>query len=466
MELFTPIVESSRQHPNFRAILSPMCGPERNVLDAWATGFEDRDGKFVIEFQTTFNSSFWELYLNAAFRSLGVAIDYKYPTPDFACKGAGCEFVAEAVVASNADGFAAEWEVKPDDKITSDRAQGMLEYASIRLANAIDAKLRKYRKTYASLSHVTGRPFIVCLAPFEQPQSFAMGDRALRRVLYAYDMPIYIDRDPNSRIILGETRTDRSWKESGAEVPFGLFNDTRAREISAVIYSNTATFGKLGVLAPASPERTAFITALRYNDRGLQPNLIRSGGDLYEESLLDGLHVFLNPNADHPVDPRLFLGREVAVHYGFEPAIGAVRSDVPDGFLISRSTMLITTQDVDAVDVPDPSEKSARARGRMPAVTPWPEGKLVPVGGRSGPFTDNHLANYRGWTILVVRDEIDDDWGAQACRGTYTSLASWIDGQKDDRNPSMMLSEFLSTQDEAFDAIKQMIDARETTVVE
>lgn len=31
-------------------------------------GFEDRDGKFVKEFQTTFNSSFWELYLFACLR--------------------------------------------------------------------------------------------------------------------------------------------------------------------------------------------------------------------------------------------------------------------------------------------------------------------------------------------------------------------------------------------------------------
>lgn len=38
---------------------------ELNVLPGWPTDFEDRDGKFVTEFRTTFNSSFWEFYLHA-----------------------------------------------------------------------------------------------------------------------------------------------------------------------------------------------------------------------------------------------------------------------------------------------------------------------------------------------------------------------------------------------------------------
>ena len=44
-------------------------GSERAVLENWAQGFEDRDGKFVQEFQLTYESSFWELYLYAALRT-------------------------------------------------------------------------------------------------------------------------------------------------------------------------------------------------------------------------------------------------------------------------------------------------------------------------------------------------------------------------------------------------------------
>ncbi|WP_232925945.1 hypothetical protein, partial [Pseudomonas syringae] len=38
-------------------------------------GFPDRNNKFVKEFQTTFNSIFWEVYLYMAFREYGFSLD-------------------------------------------------------------------------------------------------------------------------------------------------------------------------------------------------------------------------------------------------------------------------------------------------------------------------------------------------------------------------------------------------------
>ncbi|NJN90818.1 MAG: hypothetical protein HC878_10890 [Leptolyngbyaceae cyanobacterium SL_5_14] len=62
MDIFTPIVPEEQLHPNFRFITQPnLCNPEMEVINGWAEEFLDRDGKFVKEFQTTFNSSFWEL---------------------------------------------------------------------------------------------------------------------------------------------------------------------------------------------------------------------------------------------------------------------------------------------------------------------------------------------------------------------------------------------------------------------
>ena len=60
MNLFAPIVAESKMHPNFRNILATGNGYNFDVLHDWARGFVDRDGKFVEEFQTTFNSSFWD----------------------------------------------------------------------------------------------------------------------------------------------------------------------------------------------------------------------------------------------------------------------------------------------------------------------------------------------------------------------------------------------------------------------
>ena len=84
MELFKLQVEESNLHPNFRAIYkNPVYRAQRSVLDNWASTFIDRDGKFVKEFQTSFNSSFWELYLFKLFNEFGFSVDLNYSRPDF-----------------------------------------------------------------------------------------------------------------------------------------------------------------------------------------------------------------------------------------------------------------------------------------------------------------------------------------------------------------------------------------------
>jgi hypothetical protein len=65
VQLFEPVVDETRMHPNFRGIVGRGNVYNLDVLNDWARGCHDREGKFIHEFQTTFNSSFWELYLFA-----------------------------------------------------------------------------------------------------------------------------------------------------------------------------------------------------------------------------------------------------------------------------------------------------------------------------------------------------------------------------------------------------------------
>jgi hypothetical protein len=107
----------------------------------------------------------------------------------------------------------------------------------------------------------------------------------MRRLLYAYDMPLYVeDEDTGRRVIIGGATAPRVWKASGAEVEFGLFSDNRAAEVSAVIYSSVATFGKVQALAP--PERPSIFSALRYNATGPRPFFVQAWRENYEEGFL------------------------------------------------------------------------------------------------------------------------------------------------------------------------------------
>ncbi len=70
---------------------------------------------------------------------------------------------------------------------------------------------------------------------------------------------------------------------------------------------------------------------------------------------------------------------------------------------------------------------------------------------------------------LVARDRIDDDWGAQACEGTYKDVFSFFEGQHSDSIKWLMGAAWVPTREEAFAMMRYEIDARlppekETTI--
>src|ERR1700691_4059842 len=83
MDLFTPVVSEEAQHPYLRSLWKQANGFNCDVQNEWARGFKDRDGKFVKEFQTTFDSSFWELYLFAIIKQFQLEVDFSFTSPDF-----------------------------------------------------------------------------------------------------------------------------------------------------------------------------------------------------------------------------------------------------------------------------------------------------------------------------------------------------------------------------------------------
>jgi hypothetical protein len=79
MDLLTPIVPEKAWHPNFAALVRRKNEWNAAVLRDWATRFVNRDGKFVEEFQTTFNACFWELYLYAVLRNRKLSVSFESP---------------------------------------------------------------------------------------------------------------------------------------------------------------------------------------------------------------------------------------------------------------------------------------------------------------------------------------------------------------------------------------------------
>ncbi|WP_216821806.1 hypothetical protein, partial [Uliginosibacterium sp. TH139] len=315
LELFTPLFPQERWHPHFKTVLSPFCKPSREVVTRWADGFTDRDGKFVQEFQLSFNSPFWELYLHAVIKDYGYTIDWSKSAPDFSVLvNESKNILIEAVTANAADGKPNEWDKKfSAEDMQSLDLQKLNHEAMVRLSSAIYSKHRKYCKDYASQPHVQGRPFVLAVAPFEQPYFNHQYNRPIKSVLYDH----YVDEDEYLRNPSEFPNGPRSkslgfvTKDNGVEIELGFFNDDRMREISAVMFSCTATWGKVDSLVTGESSRKTLITTIWGSEPDGRP--IRRVGtpDEIGETITDGLQIYHNPYAIRPLDPAVFRKKGV-----------------------------------------------------------------------------------------------------------------------------------------------------------
>lgn len=332
MDLLTPIVARNEWHTNFAALIDHPNEWNSAVLSDWAVGFTDRDEKFVREFHTTFNGCFWELYLNAVLRQRRLTIDFTFPSPDFVVT-APSTFAIEATIASNSSQSLPE-HCRADAELP-DNLNEFNRQAIIRLSNSLLTKYRKLKSNYAALPHVAGRPFVIALAPFHTPNFPLTCQRAIEALLFNY----YIDEED----YIAGRQTDRPiprgflpsvQKDNQSPIELGVFQNGSMPEVSAVLFSSCATWGKIRALSQ-DPNPDIFFTALRLNSQSSQPLKVKSRKRDYKEALLDGLRVYHNPEALCPLDPAVLRSPEVfQAYYCFQT--GAWVYEQQDGQLLFR----------------------------------------------------------------------------------------------------------------------------------
>lgn len=341
MDLFKTIVETAKQHQHMKIVMLPEHAASRDVVNAWGEGFPDRDGKFVQEFQISFNSAFWEIYLYAVFREYGFAFDWLHASPDFLLAHKEQFFCVEAVTANAADGKPKEWERKFNfNGPVSIDLEALNREAMVRLANAIHAKHRKYIDSYSKLAHVAGKPFVLAVAPFEQPDFNLQYNRPIKAVLYDHyvDEPafhknpkLFPNGPPNRQ--LGFVN-----KDNGTEIQLGLFNDDRMCQISAVLFSCTATWGKVDALSHQSEGRRTFMHTIWGSEPDGRPVQRAGYPEEIGETISDGLQVYHNPYALHPLDPLVLRRRGVLQNY-FDARAGRWVEEELSRSLYSRNTI-------------------------------------------------------------------------------------------------------------------------------
>lgn len=338
LDLFTPIAEDEKQHSIFKMILQDQYAPEREVLNQWAKGFEDRDGKFVYEFQTTFESSMWELYLNAFLNELGAETNFTHHAPDFITH-INRPVVIEATIA--APPLGGEAPAGHSQKFAPTDFAEFNRQSAIRISNSLSAKIKKYRENYSSLGWVKDKPYVIGLASLDRPFSHYAVNRAIVAVLYG----LYVDEE--TTIATGSKNlikypVDAVVKNENTNIPVGLFTTNEYKDVSAIIYSSLATWGKIRGLADNPQAMTVYHTCHLPTGDSIIPEMRFTKKSDYQESIADGLHILHNPFAEHPLDVSTFNHSRVA-QYFFDPDKGL---DVvaPDDFLLLRQLQSVVVR--------------------------------------------------------------------------------------------------------------------------
>ncbi|MCT7947177.1 YecA family protein [Shewanella septentrionalis] len=306
-------LEDGKYHNKFAVLCTePAYCIEKDIISDWAINFQDKDGKFVNEFQTTFHSSFWELYLHKAFNEMGFSIDFdpKHYAPDFILNGED-GFNVEAVVSNiKADG-------EPESSRTYDHhLQNLMEFSSdeefssiideaiVRHSNSMQSKLKKYighskngkiKKGYRDLTWVDEtKPFVIALASYDQIEYGKESFYSMLALLYGF----YFSPEKYGY----ELKESIKKPYTDSDIKLGIFKDESFSDISAVIFTCNLTLGKLTSLA-ISQGMPSFKSSIliKLLDENIDGDFIRSMPmevtPTTPESLFDGLYIFHNPKA-------------------------------------------------------------------------------------------------------------------------------------------------------------------------
>ncbi len=366
MDLFKTKLPPSKLHASFKEICSDTnYAPVKKVIQSWGEGLLDRSGeqtKFINEFQTTFNSAFWELYLNKLMMELGFSVDYTKGSPDFCVSTSeGYQFNIEAVVSDRPKVIA--------KKINRLNEVEFRDYCTIKLIGKIKDKKDLFtgvngkKIPYSSLDHVSGRPFVIAIAPFDSDLSLTQNNEVINRVLFGIEPP-----DKYALETGRQRKVSSINKPSGAPIEIGIFTNDSYKEISAVIFSTTGTFGK--AVVESGIERIVRAThyrevsksklATQQNFNGMRVSSCQvgplnyivstrydvgnslAGSDIHiyhssyhRETHFDGIHIYYNPYAAVPFDANTIDAKGVT-HNFYDIKSNSPVQYHPDGALVSR----------------------------------------------------------------------------------------------------------------------------------
>lgn len=346
INLFDHPIPVGEQHRYYRVLREePRYEGARNLITEIANSFIDSDGHYEQEFQSrNFHARLWELYLHVYLHNAGVLIERNHASPDFEAHWFGERTYIEAVTVNPSEDPA-----RPDaaPPTTPQEIEERLDgFMPIKFGSALYSK---QQKAYWDLQHVQGNPLVFAVHDFHNPQAMTWSRTALSEYLYGV----------RARIVDGKAAVTKidSHHYNGKTLASGFFMSPGTENVSAVLFSNQATipkFNRMGKLGGLGSQNVKMIrSGFMYNPDPAAMQPIWFSKDLddpdYEESWSDGLIMFHNPRAAHPVNPEMF--GDIS-HIWFSDKDGFYGNHQPYDVLGSITTVIATDHERDSLDPP------------------------------------------------------------------------------------------------------------------
>ena len=334
-------------HPDFIKLAEEETySPARQIIEPMMRWYEDPDGNFIEQFQTTgFDQRIWELYLFATFVEMGLKLDRSNPIPDFQCSSFMDKFSVEAVTVGPT---MEAGRIVPQAPLASPEGGQAFwkNYMPIKFGSALFSKLRK---KYWTRGNVAGAPFLLAVEDFSAPASMTYTRSALERYLFGYEYEWKKGTDGTLKIMPRRIK-EHIWGKK--RIPSGFFRLPESENVSAVIFSNSGTiskFNRMGVLGGFGSDRVLMVregTSVNHDPNADKPIGFRQvvNAPDYSERWVEGLHVFHNPNAVHKLREKAL---PKAAHFYLQDD-GQVVARTPDWHPLSSITSYLSPVDVKA----------------------------------------------------------------------------------------------------------------------
>ena len=304
--IYKQIVAPEKLHPYFRYLVEePRFEAARNLIEEIIYTFTDPDGNFIRDFQTSgFDSRLWEIFLYVYLHESGFKIDRSFNAPDYVVERFNQIICIEAVTVNPSR----HKQDLPEPTSQEELDERLRHYMPIKFGSPLYSKLNK---KYWEKEHVCGKPLVIAIHDYHQTGSMVWSRTALSDYLYAKRIRLTKDSNGNSSIV----KEDIDFHEyEGKRIPSGFFKLPETENISAVLFTNSATitkFNRMGKLAGLGSQAIKMIRVGKLFDPDPEafepvPFSIDIDHPSYRETWSESIVMFHNPNALYPVEPALF----------------------------------------------------------------------------------------------------------------------------------------------------------------